>query len=367
MGDVIFAPLYQVLKQRGVTFKFFHRVHSLHLSADRRAIDCISMGRQVRLKNGTYDPLVDINGGLCWPHKHDYEQIDPAQAAALRALEQDPNANANLESCWSSWGPAHEEPVELRRGRDFDLVVLGISLGALPHICHELVAANPQWRQMIKQVETTRTQAFQMWLQPTLRRMGWEGPSPVVGTYVDPLNTWADMTSLAALEDWPTRPGCIVYVCGPLKQQLSEAEPAWFADPGFPKRMQEQAYWYMKELLTHHVRHPWPRATAADNPEGLNWGLLLAPDGAHGEARLKAQYWTANVEPSARYVLSVPGSTEFRLPSDQSGFTNLYLAGDWTLNGINAGCVESAAMSGLQVSRAIAGYPERIVGEKDFE
>ena len=37
MGDVVFAPLYEVLRRRGVEFEFFHRVDQLHLSDDARA------------------------------------------------------------------------------------------------------------------------------------------------------------------------------------------------------------------------------------------------------------------------------------------------------------------------------------------
>src|SRR6202012_1215070 len=32
MGDVVFAPLYQVLRQRGVQFRFFHRLRNIGLS-----------------------------------------------------------------------------------------------------------------------------------------------------------------------------------------------------------------------------------------------------------------------------------------------------------------------------------------------
>ena len=32
MGDVVFAPFYEVLKRRGVTFKFFHRLENLRLA-----------------------------------------------------------------------------------------------------------------------------------------------------------------------------------------------------------------------------------------------------------------------------------------------------------------------------------------------
>ena len=33
MGDTIFTPFYQVLKRRGVKFKFFHAVTNLGLDA----------------------------------------------------------------------------------------------------------------------------------------------------------------------------------------------------------------------------------------------------------------------------------------------------------------------------------------------
>jgi uncharacterized protein with NAD-binding domain and iron-sulfur cluster len=40
---------------------------------------------------------------------------------------------------------------------------------------------------------------------------------------------------------------------------------------------------------------------------------------------------------------------------DRSGFDNLFLAGDWTDSGLNAGCVEAATMSGLQAANAVLG------------
>jgi uncharacterized protein with NAD-binding domain and iron-sulfur cluster len=41
----------------------------------------------------------------------------------------------------------------------------------------------------------------------------------------------------------------------------------------------------------------------------------------------------------------------------ESGFSNLYLAGDWTVNGLNAGCVEAATMSGKIIGNVLAGNP----------
>jgi len=64
--------------------------------------------------------------------------------------------------------------------------------------------------------------------------------------------------------------------------------------------------------------------------------------------------------------MSVVGSTKYRLRTDQSGFSNLFLTGDWIKTGLNAGCVEAAVMAGMQTSRAISGYPIDIDGETDF-
>jgi hypothetical protein len=55
-------------------------------------------------------------------------------------------------------------------------------------------------------------------------------------------------------------------------------------------------------------------------------------------------------------------NNQYRLRTDQSGFSNLFLTGDW-IKGINAGCVEAAVMAGMQTSRAISGYPAVIEGE----
>ncbi|MGE4092965.1 MAG: NAD(P)-binding protein [Candidatus Binatia bacterium] len=82
MGDVVFAPLYLVLKQHGVRFRFFHRVKNLGLSADHRSIATVEMARQVDLvdESEEYQPLFDVRFGdqgmlPCWPAEPLYEQI----------------------------------------------------------------------------------------------------------------------------------------------------------------------------------------------------------------------------------------------------------------------------------------------------
>jgi uncharacterized protein with NAD-binding domain and iron-sulfur cluster len=138
-----------------------------------------------------------------------------------------------------------------------------------------------------------------------------------------------------------------------------------FTDHGFPEREHERLKQLSLRWLREWIGPLWPAASKY-NPTGLDWDLLVAPQGAKGVARFDSQYWRANIDPGERYVLSLPGSTAARLGSHDSDYPNLYLAGDWTLTGLNCGCVEAAVMSGLQASQAISGYPEHIAGESDF-
>lgn len=77
-----------------------------------------------------------------------------------------------------------------------------------------------------------------------------------------------------------------------------------------------------------------------------------------------SQYWTANVNPSDRYVLSLPGSPAYRLSPLDLSFDNLTIAGDWTATGLDTGCIESAVISGRLAAHAISGLPalQDIVG-----
>ena len=73
---------------------------------------------------------------------------------------------------------------------------------------------------------------------------------------------------------------------------------------------------------------------------------------------------TANVSPTDRYVLSVPGSIQHRISPLDLTFDNLTIAGDWTETGLNTGCVESAVISGKLAAHAISRCPplEDILG-----
>ena len=173
--------------------------------------------------------------------------------------------------------------------------------------------------------------------------------------YVEPLDTYSDMSHVLQRETWPNPigPKSVGYFCGILDDVANETQQA----------ATERAKQSALAFLRNDVGKLWPAAVDADGV--FDWNVLFDASKAQGEARFDAQYWRANIDGSERYVLSPPGLIAHRLRSNESGFDNLALAGDWTRNGINAGCVEAATISGLQAARAISGFPEHIAGEHD--
>jgi uncharacterized protein with NAD-binding domain and iron-sulfur cluster len=360
MGDTVAAPMYLVLKQRGVKFEYFSRVTSLGLSPDRALVQRIGICRQVQLADPKkeYTPLYPVNDLLCWPSKPDYSQIKDG-----RELEA---SGIDLESSWAPrWKGAEDYTLEL--GRDFDQIVLGVSIAALKQVAPELIAESRDLARSVEKVQTVQTQALQLWLTENTQALGWQAPpgvtqGPVLGSFYEPIDTWADMSDLLRRETWPdtNRPQSIAYFCGPL-QDPAIIPP--YSDHAFPSRELAAYKQTAKKFLDQQVKDLWPNAVAGD---GFMWELLVDLQNQRGPARLDSQYTRVNLDPTERYVLSVPGSTQFRLKPDQLPFANVVLSGDWTYNGINAGCVEAAVMGGMLASRALCGYPTRIVGEEEL-
>jgi len=210
-------------------------------------------------------------------------------------------------------------------------------------------------------VKTVATQAFQVWLSADMEALGWSGPAISLSGFVEPFDTWADMRHLIAREDWPRAPYALAYFCNVL--------PEASADERDPARSHEQVRRNAIRFLNEDVAHIWPQA--ASRPGEFRWDLLADPtemerpwSGVRGEARFDSQFWTANVNPSDRYALSLPGTSAYRISPLDPTYDNLTICGDWTACGFNAGCVEAAVMSGRLAAHAIAKSPalEDIVG-----
>lgn len=367
MGDVIFAPIYEVLKNRGVKFEYFHKVDELVPNQNKSQIESITMTEQVKLKAGGYHPFVDVKGLPCWPSKPNYQYIDDEQARLLK--END----INLESFWTDWPSVYEtnfnKPLPqkvLQLGVDFDQVIFGISVGGLEHICPQLLAADPALKTCSEKIKTVATQAFQVWTDVDYSKLGFDnvpknGEEPILSGFVEPYDTWAAMNQLLCREDWPqgTDPQNVAYFCS--AQTVSDYPPA--SEHSFKTDCTQQAKDNALSYLTNDVHNLWPNVASQGT---FDWSILTDASSQTGQQRFDSQYWRSNVDPSERYVLSVKNSSQYRLATNGTLFSNLFITGDWINTGINAGCVEAATMAGMETSRAVCGFPETINGEYGF-
>lgn len=361
MGDVVFAPFYEVLRKRGVTFKFFHRLKNVRLSdlrelapGEHSYVKALEFDIQAKTKKGQeYRPLVDVEGLPCWPSKPDYSQLIDGGRFEHEQWKFE-----------SHWDRRKVGTRTLRVIDDFDFVVLGVGFGAIPHVCRDLIQRDERWRHMVANIKTIETQAFQIWMREDMETLGWAGPPVSLSGYVHPFETWADMGHLVREELWPANPGAIAYFCSAL---TNPDPPTDLSDPDYPERRREQVRTNAIRFLNNHIGLIWPKAVRGSGE--FRWDLLMDPsaDGgarAQGESLFDSQFWIANIDPSERYVLSVPGSQKYRISPLDNTYDNLTIAGDWTASGLDSGCVESAVMSGRLAAHAISSLPalEDIVG-----
>jgi len=354
-GDTVFAPLYELLRRRGVKFQFFHEVTGIVTpAAGAMEVTEVQLARQADVKNGVpYEPLIDVNGLACWPSTPLYAQL--VQGAQLQAQ------NVDLESHWTPWAPVGH--VTLKKGIDFDDVICGLSLEPLKLVAPSLVARSAKFGAMVNRLKTTRTQAFQLWLLPELAQLGWTLGSSLMSTFGEPLDTWADLSLTLPSEKWPAnqQPKTAAYFCGAMTEGPDHLPPE--SDHGFPAIQAAQARQDALDFINDRLWALWPSAFSPAPAHTMKWDLLADVNGGVGPARFEQQFWRANCDPSERYVLSVTGTSKYRVRCDQTGFTNFYPVGDYTQCGINAGSMEAAFISGLQAARALSGGHQPIPGE----
>ncbi len=352
-GDTMIMPLYDVLVARGVEFRFFRQVQGIHWA--QNAIPSITVGEQVTLTVPSYDPVIQVGDVRAWPAEPLYDQIDPAQAKLLR------ERGVDLEDPWSDWTPVRSTTLTL--GEDYDQLVLAIPVAALADCCAEVVARDERWAAMIQGVRTTGTLGVQLWIERSLADLGldpgaWglapQHCAPNAVTYESLLYSWLDQSCVLPYERWsgPDTPLLAAYFTGTL------ADPAVvppYSDHDFPRRQIERVKGITEQWLQDNMRFFWPNAVTREFPEGFDLTVLCHPTDPQAPAaeRFDAQFFRANLSPTMRYTLSVPGSGVHRLRSGASGYANLFLAGDWTDFGLNVGYIEGALISGLQAAQSL--------------
>jgi hypothetical protein len=194
---------------------------------------------------------------------------------------------------------------------------------------------------MVRHVGRVPTQAAQLWLREDETTLGLVSPGVTLTGHVEPFDTMSSMTHLLAAEDWPDEetPGSLWYLCSTMRVE----DEAAGVDG-------------VRESLVRHLdRHLADAAPGVSDGAGFRWDLLVGAGDDEGPARIDSQFVVANTDPSERYTQSLPGTGRHRIRPDESGFAGLVLAGDWTDCGLNVGCIEAAAVSGLQAANAVLG------------
>jgi uncharacterized protein with NAD-binding domain and iron-sulfur cluster len=341
MGETVVAPIFGVLQDRGVRFEFFHRVLSIGLADDRSAVQRIELDRQPAPSD--FEPLTLVGGLRVWPTE------PPPESTA----DGTPPSDLDFGT-----GPPVGELVQLEAGVDFDVAVLAIPVGALPEICGELIddPDNRAFAEMIAASRTTMTQSVQLWTTTDTASLGWRYGGDLSSTFAEPLDTYCDMSHLLQWEEWPESDHTrgVGYFCAVSPDDgppiTSPPAPAPGQLGGAPESVVGPVVDYVEQQLTTL----WPDG-AGGAGGSFAWDTLVSPSNRAGAERLRDQYVRLNWAPGERYVLSPTSLVRRRLRPSQSGYPNLVLAGDWTKNDLDLGCVEAAVMSGLDAANAVAG------------
>ena len=93
----------------------------------------------------------------------------------------------------------------LRRGVDFDHVVLAASLGMVELVAAELIADRPEWLDMTAVCARSPHRRSNCGCAPRSPQLGWHQPGVTTSGYVAPFDTWASMPQTLWTEEWPGR------------------------------------------------------------------------------------------------------------------------------------------------------------------
>lgn len=366
-GEVIVAPLFDVLRKRCVKFRFFHKLTDIRIAPDGNAIESLHFDRQVRLTcpDSKYDPIKTVGGLRGWGAAPDWSIIENGDV-----LEA---AKVDLESYW-----CHQRVDTVARKRDdhFDDVILAVPPAAFVRLgtrkyCRpasndtDLFSARPTFAEMAKRLKLVPSLSVQLWSNKSLASLGWKKQVPALVSGPDPLDIWADMSQLLAYERPSTEPppATLHYLCDVLDcGDLHKAPPS---QTGVQQAADKQARIDTIGWLNNQAGSLWPTARrGAKGNTTFDWSVLVAPATKYDEGRLDAQHIRANVSPVDCCIATAAGTTAWRLRTDESGVDHLFLAGTWIDTGFSTECVEAAVMSGMQAARAIIGDQREIPGER---
>ncbi len=389
MGEVVIAPLFDLLRSRGVHFAFFRDLRAIHLD-DHGGLASIELHRQADVDVDAWDPFAWTGS----PAKRHWS-IEPDWAA----IGLDP-AVVGADALENGMTPTPGEGRQvLRLGSDVDQVILAVPAPVLadPGLRQELSKV-PAWRDMFDHSASVATVAFQVWsdAQPSLpealnERFG----SAIVSSYDQPFSTYCQMDQLAAVEQWTgPNPMRIAYGCGVWHDDGFDRLDVRRADRGAAptaaglRGEQLQRLELVQRLAAASLQRlsilpdppsgggrvlrrrrlpvpppadpssagpalaPFLVRTQAPGPGGDASNRSSEGDAAGGEQH---NLWVRlNDAAAQRYVTTPPTNPWFRIDPANTAIAGLYAAGDWTSSLIDGGCVEATVISALLAVRGLA-------------
>ncbi len=230
MGDIVFAPLYEVLAPARRALRLLPSAGAPAPLAGGRRRAAARDGARVRRPGRRPRRHVPAAGRRRRPAL----LAVGARLGAARRRRASADRRGAFESFWDRRAVRR---TTLRVGDDFDLVVLGVGLGAVPHVAASSSRAIPRWRAMVDHVQTVATQAFQVWMREDMASLGWTAPPINLSGFVEPFDTWADMRHLLARERWPEAARALAYFCSVLPDARGADDRN---DAEYPARAREQ-------------------------------------------------------------------------------------------------------------------------------
>jgi uncharacterized protein with NAD-binding domain and iron-sulfur cluster len=345
MGECVFAPIYEVLKARGVAVEFFSKVTELHMSGT--VADKVVVERQAKITAGVgnYNPIALTGDIPSWTRDADVSQL--VSGAALAGKDFFSDAETYFEDTTS-----------FSIGTDFDHVVCAIPAPVTARILTG-IAGNAELSGIVD-IQTVSTIQVQTWLDRKIDDLGWKFGGVALGGFLQPLDTMLERSVLLSREQWTApAPVGLLYSCGPFTA-------AWGGDPttaAFHTAMDAAARAEAHAFAKNHYAKVLPNADAGGGI--LDFNVFYSPPPIPAD-RFDDAYVRANVNRSDQYVYCAPGELHFRPRPTNLARPNLHFAGDWTRNGIDVPCMEGVVMSALYVAEAITGQDQNILAKRDW-
>jgi uncharacterized protein with NAD-binding domain and iron-sulfur cluster len=372
VGDSFVGPVVKALELMGVRFHFYHRVAQIQVDPALHTVEKITLGVQVENPPSTaafidfeYGPPQHRKQRQSWPH------VAGHSAAAAAAVPP-------LDSYYSPM-PTTQRVLERRHNDEsnagdagFDVVVCALPLGIVQDVLRNadgssVASTASSWQATFENVHFSESQAVRMWFNATLAQLGWTEDPPILSGNDWPHSTWEDNSQAISIQSFPPGPSSTLHSIATVFGPLETVSGSNVRSIEHANLQLELAKAHAQTFLNKTLLNLWPGMRSAHSADHLDWNLFIDLGNGQGEQRFAWQHVVANVGPSESYVVTIPGTLRYRPRADESGYKNLYLAGDWTRNGVEAGTVEGAIISGLKASRAVSGLGAPIIGGDDFD